>query len=94
MLVVEVKSVGLLVVVDVLLEEFSNIFPLSNESLTLWGSKEGLVELLDVLHLFGVEPSLEGCLKVSDWCRVLDLHGNVLDVSGFSLDGSLSSWGD
>lgn len=55
--VVNVNTVlGLL---DTLLESDTEIVPFLHESLTFWGSKEGLVKFLKVIHFFGVGPSLK-----------------------------------
>lgn len=91
-LVVEVVSIlGLL---DVFLKDFTDIFPFLDELFALLRVPESLVEFVEVHHLLGLEPSLEGGLEISDWSGVLDLLGNDLDVVSFFLDLFLTSWAD
>lgn len=93
-IVVNVKSSSFLVVMEVFLKNFSNIFPLSDEFMSFLGMPESSINLFKIVNLTGLSPSLEGCLKVSDWCRVLDfLHGDM-NILGLLGDGFLSSWGD
>ena len=90
--VIVVDVDGVLSVVEGLhlVEDMTDILPLFDESLTLWGLDEGLIESLDVLDLSRFSPSLEGGSEVSDWSGVLDGVGNSTDIMGFLLDGSLS----
>lgn len=91
-LIWEVDTV--LVVVEVLIKDVSNIHPLVNELLTLWGSHESLVNLLDVGDLLGHGELLEGVLEVSGRSGVLDRLGGLLNIGDFLLDLSLAGLGD
>ena len=79
-----------LVLVDVVLEDSSDILPLSNKALAGWRSQEFLIKLLELHHFLGVGPSLKRGLEVSDWSGVLDSLSSHVDISGLLLDGSLA----
>jgi len=46
-----------IVFIDVFLKSFTEVFPLSNESLSFWRCQEFLVKLFDSENLFSLTPS-------------------------------------
>lgn len=92
--IVIVDLQALLVVVDTLVELLEDILNLGLHFLALWGGKESLVESFEVLHLFGVSPSLGGGLGVSNYLRVIDGIPDLLNISPFLGNCFLSGLGD
>lgn len=78
---------------DGFLESLTEIFPFSHESLSLLGGKEFLVKSFDGSNLFGMSPSLEGVLNISDSCGVFNFFPSFFDISGFFFNGFLTFFG-
>jgi len=91
-LVVDVHT--LLVVVDTGIELSENILDLGLHLLASGCGEEFLVESFEVLHLFGVGPSLGGGLSVSNWLALVDGIPDFLNISPFLGNFFLSCLGD
>ena len=84
-------SLGLM---DVGLQSFSKFLPFFQKLLTLRGSQESSIKLLEFLNLWGVSPLLEVFLDSSDRFGVLDGLGSSGDIGELFLDFLLALWGD
>ena len=79
---------------NALVKNSTDILPLFDEPLSLWGGHEFSVELFELKCLLGLSPSLESSFEVQGSWSILDLLSNNLDVVSFFLDLSLTGLGN